>query len=242
MNGNNKNKAMWIYTSILFIGVFVVLILTYISQLRFNNNIESYLNQTAKTSAQKDKIGIGSTLDENIKLKNEIKIIKNDLINIKTQKEKNDKELSDLKANNGNTQNVYESLIQAENIYKNGDNVSCAIKLIKEVNTALIGKEALDKYNYLVNKTFFKAAKTLYNQGYNDYSNENYIKAVENLTLSISLIKNEYFSDDCYFYIAYAQLKKGDNGEAKRNMEILIREYPNSNYISQANKLLKELP
>ncbi len=65
-----------------------------------------------------------------------------------------------------------------------------------------------------------------------------YKDAKYNLQYSLKISEGEYFSDDCYYYIAYSEYRMEEYEQAKETIKILAEKYPSSNYIEEAQRLL----
>jgi hypothetical protein len=67
--GKNGKGKVWVYAVVLFTSAFIVLILTAISQIRFNKNIDEYRDQISNKEIEKSKfqLNLNSVLEENTK-------------------------------------------------------------------------------------------------------------------------------------------------------------------------------
>ncbi len=239
---NSESKKIWTYAVILFTGAFAVLLVTAFSQIKLNKNITDYKNQLS--SVEKKKVNfqtnLNTALEENKALLKKIEQMKKDAA--KKEKEFNaykgnvSKDQSSLK----NSMKAYELLLEAENLYKNNDVVGSAELLQKKCDSKLLDKNGLARYNSLVEKTYYNAALKLYYDGYKYYKKQEYDAAISNLQAAVNLQPNEYFSDDCYYFIAYSQYKKGNKDGFKQAADALLLGYPDSSYIDEINYLLSK--
>lgn len=245
MLSENKNdkKTIWLYAVILFTSAFIVLLLTAYSQIKFNKNIDEYRNQIS--SQAKEKIGfqsdLNSALEQNKKLQDEINAMKSELAKYKKAQEDNEKKVSDLQGGYQQKIAVYQALVEAENEFKDGHIVECATLIYSQCKENLLEGKALDIFRSLVNQTYTKAASQLYTDGYKSYRDKNYDKAVNNFEMALNLAGDGFLSDDCYYFMGYAEYKRGNKDAARNAIQTLLQKYPESDYGEDAAQLLSEL-
>jgi TolA-binding protein len=237
----SEKKTIWLYAVILFTSAFVVLLLTAYSQIKFNKNIDEYKNRISSEEKQKVnfKTDLSSSIEENKKLK-----ANNESLSVENEKLKSDIEkMKDDTAKENINVDKYEALMSAINLYENGDIESCAEMLYRLHYTQdMLGEQGFREYSELVDKTYKPAAEKIYFEGYRDYYlKKQYPSAIEKFRLSLKLADNEYFSDDCLFLIANAELNIGDKEQAKVDLNNLIDNYKDSNYYIDTQNLLKEI-
>lgn len=240
---NKKGKnTIWIYAIILFTCVFILLLLTGYSQIKFNKNIDEYKNKLISSEEEKSisSHNLKTALEENTMLYEKIE----ELNNIIEEKSDNYKEIEE-KLKNKNEVNKeiqfienYELLLEAEEYYNNSEITKSTVILFEEVDESKLSLNGVKKYNILKEKIYKVAAWEFYQEGYNNYINKKYKEAKYNLNYSLKLTKDEFFSDDCYFYIAYSEYRTGEYQLAKGSLKILIEKYPYSNYLEEAQRLL----
>lgn len=239
----NDKKTVWLYAVILFTSAFIVLLLTAYSQIKFNKNIDEYKNQIS--SQTKEKINfqtdLKSAVDQNKKLQDEINSMKADLEKYKKAQKENEKKISDLQNEYKRKVSSYQALVEAENEYKSGHVVECAALLYHQCSADSLEGTSLDIYRSIVAQAYPKAAVGLYNEGYGDYRNKNYDRAVEKFQMSLNLESDWYLSDDCYYFMAYAEYKRGNKEAARNALQMLLQKYPRSNYGEDGVELLKQL-
>lgn len=238
---NGGKKKVWIYAVILFTSAFIVLLLTAVSQIKLNKNISDYKTQIyAKEKEKSDfQLNLSSSKNENKKLQEELKITKEVLDNEIKAKENEIKKQKELETKIKEVIDSYENLIKAENEFLNEDYVTCALILSKQCDAEYLNDEATKKYLFLREKTYGKASKTLYTDGLKKYRRGEYDAAVSNFQSSVDLMPNEYYSDDCYYYIAYSLYMSGKYDFSVKAVDKLLIDYPSSSYISDAYDLLK---
>lgn len=243
MSGNrNERKTVWIYAVILFTSAFIVLLLTAYSQIKFNKNLSDYRNQISSESEEKVnfQMNLNSALEENKKLRDEIRKLKEELAKVQTSEAEKDRKISSLNTAAA-AQGNYEQLLLAESEYRSGRITSCAEVLLNSVNVDILDLKGIELYKYLKEKSFKRAALEFYNQGYNLYRNGQFYLAATNFKTSLKLESGEYYSDDCVFFTAYSEYRMGNIKDAEENANKLIKEYPKSNYVEEIKRLLEEI-
>lgn len=241
MGDQKRNKkTIWIYAVVLFTSAFIVLLLTAYSQIKFNKNISDYRAELSNKEKEKVnfQMNLNTALDENKKIKAELEDLKGTI-----EKEDSDKlnyknEIEKYVTEKEKTVAAYETLISAEKEYMKGNVIESAKILVKQCDRSLLQKEAQDKYKELVEKTVKVASYKLYIEGYSDFKNKRYDGAIEKLLLSNEMVSDDYYSDDCLYFVAYSKYKLGDNEGAKNTFDELKQKYPSSNYIKELDKVL----
>lgn len=242
MYKNKSKNTIWIYALILFTCVFILLLLTGYSQIKFNRSLNEYRN---KLISSEEEINISShnlktALEENEMLYKKIEKLNKTLeektaaFNELEEKLKNkEKEIDErIFINN------YELLLEAEEYFNNGEVIKSSIILLEKMDKRKLDANGLKKYNKLKEKIYEKAPWEFYKEGYNNYIEERYKDAKYNLQYSLKFSESEYFSDDCYYYIAYSEYRMKEYEQAKETIKILAEKYPSSNYIEEAQRLL----
>ena len=237
---NNDKKTLWIYIAVFFTVIFILLIITAFSQIKYNRNIDKYKSEIENEQSAKNKyqLNLNTALEENKTLHSELDKLNKDIENLKSQIDKKDKELSELKNKYNNALNFYEKLREAEEEYNNGNINECAL-ILKGVNL----QDDYDDisrglYDDLVELTFYTASENLYYEGYNLYIQGNFSQAIEKFKNSLYISENEYFSDDSYFYLAYSELGNGNTESAVNYMKELINKYPDSMFKQSAEDFI----
>lgn len=240
MNNNDK-KTVWIYAVILFTSAFIVLLITAYSQIKVNKNIDEVKDKLGSTEREKSafQMNLSSALAENKRLNEKIQILEKEIEDLKNNEENLEQEIINIKEENLLKFENYEKLIKADMYYYNGDVKGCSLILTKEINKDHLEYDAKKLYQKLLDKCINKAALEFYNDGYEYYKNKDYDKAIESLKNSLSLVDNDYFSDDCYYIIGYSYFRKGDLNAAKDAMNTLINKYPDSTYKKDVEDFIK---
>ncbi|MCR4436518.1 MAG: hypothetical protein QHH06_11390 [Clostridiales bacterium] len=241
---DSKKQSVWIYAAILFTSAFIVIILAAYSQVKLNKNFNGYKGmEFSKQEENKNdfQLSLNAAQSENINLKKELDTLNNELEKAKNENDALNKKNAQLENDRKKSVESYEAVLSAEREFNSGNIVESAVILNKECEKSFLGREALAKYNALVEKTYNKAALILYRTGYEDYKKALYDAAIEKFIQSLALEPNDYFSDDCWFFKAYSEYKKGDKESAVISLNSLFQNYPDSNYAGEASVLLKKL-
>lgn len=240
MNNNDK-KTVWIYAVVLFTSAFIVLLITAYSQIKVNKNIDEVKNKLGSTEQEKSnfQMSLSSALAENKKLNEKIETLEKEIDDLRVIEDNLKQEIKNLQNENSLKFDNYEKLIKANICYYSGDIKGCSLILTKEINKEYLEKDAEQLYQKLLDISIKKAALEFYNDGYEYYKNKDYDKAIESFNNSLSLVDNEYYSDDCYYFIGYSHFRKGNLNEAKDAMNTLLDKYPNSSYRKDVEKFLK---
>lgn len=243
MYKNNEKKTVWLYAVILFTSAFIVLLLTGYSQIKFNKSLTDYKNRLNDREKENTKFqyNLSSALAENKKMNEELKSLKEDMLKTIEKNNSLSKNVEDIKNNQTITISSYELLLKADKEYSEGNIRESALILLEKINIYQFSENALNKYYELVSKTYKKAALQFYRDGLKDYKKGEYEKAVKDLKYSLKFAKNEYFSDDCYYFIGYSEYNLGNKDLAKESLETLISNYPDSSYKKDAEDLLTSI-
>lgn len=241
MNNSKDKKTVWIYAVVLFTSAFIVLLITAYSQIKVNQNIDEVKNKLGSTEKEKSnfQMNLSSALAENKKLSENIVILEKEIEDLKLNETSLQQEIKDLQNENTLKFENYQKLMKADIYYYSGDIKNCSLVLTREIKSDLLEKDAMELYKKLIDLTVNKAALEFYREGYEYYKNKDYDKAIESFNNSLSLKDDDYFSDDCYYFIGYSNYKKGNLSSAKDAMETLISKYPDSTYKKDAEDFIK---
>lgn len=238
----NGRVKIWVYAVVLFTSAFIVLLITAYSQIKVNRNIVEYREQIYKDENEKRKylLNLNSALEENMKLVNELKTLKEKLNEYESRLEEQEASEKESREKYDNINATYESLAAAFNDYENENPVSCAERLKNDIKTELLGPEGLRQYRQLWELSHKKAAHELYLKGYNSYRNKDFKAAADYLNRSLGFADDMIFSGDCYFLLANMEYKQGNVDIAKKYLYILLEKYPSSSYADEARNLLNK--
>lgn len=241
-NGNDK-KTIYLYAVILFTCAFIVLLLTAYSQTKFSKSEYEYKNLISNEEKAKInfKTNLNTALEENKRLTDELEILRRAVKQNESTNYNNLEEMKYLEKKLADTQDAYKIIVQAQDKYIKGNIKESALLLKKDFDKSQLDSSALQMYEMLVSKTFKKAALQLYTEGYKEYLNKSYSSAALKFRQSIILSGNEYFTDDCYFFLAYAEYRLGNNKTSEAVIKEFVDKFPDSNFKNDMEDLLNLL-
>lgn len=243
MNNKKVKKAIWFYAVVLFTSAFILLLFTYFNEDKFDKNLKEYINKLS--AEEKKKISIQTNLfsvtEENNNLKNEVETLKKELEKIKDTNKTVKSEKTELNKDFLKFKESYEYLLNAEILYSKGNIIDSADILVKKCDKSVLGSNALQSYNLLIDKTLFKASRELYMQGFDYYRNKKYEMAIDKFKQSLEYDKTSYLADDCYYFISYSYYRLNDIDLAKSNLQMLLDNYPDSSYKKDSLLFMKKL-
>lgn len=245
MNDNKDSKIkVWKYAVILFTSAFVVLLLTAYSQIKFNRNIDNYRNQIYNEENEKNKyrVNLKTALDENVALKEELEQLRKELDENKENLKNLEKENHKVQDDFTDLQNNYEALLSAQAEYAKGNSVKSAEILHFQVDPVQLGSEAKEAYESLAKIVFEKTAYSYYKEGYSLYKKKQYSEATKSFLNSLRYSQGSYYSDDCYFFLAYSEYYQGNSNASREYIDLLLEKYPDTTYRNAAKNLKKLLP
>ncbi len=235
----NKKSNVWLYAVILFTSAFIVLVFAGLSQIKMNKNLSDYKSQVYNTENEKNKYqqNFSSAQEMNQKLndqisalENETHVLKNMISNLKKEKFVQDSVIQKKSEAEENFHSVLSEYLKG--------NVTIAAGLLVSVDLSLFEGKDLEAFNALTIKVKSEAGKLLYDEGYKLYRQAEYTEAAAKLGLSFGYAKKETFSDNCLFYLAWAEKKSGNKAAAVAHMKQLVQEYPESGYFRSAKSFI----
>ncbi|KNY29750.1 tetratricopeptide repeat protein [Pseudobacteroides cellulosolvens] len=243
--GDKKNikKTVWLYAVILFTSAFVVLLLTYYSQIKTDKSLNEYIGKL--TNEEKKSLlyqnNLNSALEEKNNLNKEIANLEKQLENEKNKLKTSKNEIENVRKNYLETMNSYDQLLLAKKEYDNKNYVKSADILMNNCDNNNLNSIGKDMYNNLSVDVFDKAARDLYMQGYKSYKQKLYYDAIQKFGDSLNFSKHNYLSDDCYYLKAYSYLNIGDKVNSRKDFEEILNNYKDSSYTKEVKRLLKVL-
>lgn len=237
----NKKSNVWLYAVILFTSAFIVLLFAGYSQIRLNKNLDDYRSQVFSTETEKNEYlrNFASAQEMNEELNREID-------QLEEEKEVLMKEISNMLDDKEDIEDILKlkqkavaSFANIFDVYLQGDAIRTAEQL-KTVNVEDLDHEAAVTFQTLEKRVKAEAGKLLFDEGFSLYDRAKYTQAVGKLLLSFQYAPKEEFSDKCLYYLAYSKFKVGDKANALEQMERLIREYPESNYLYRAEQFVNK--
>ncbi len=235
----NKKSNVWLYAVILFTSAFIVLLFAGLSQIKMNKNLSAYKSQVFTTENEKNKYqqNFSSAQEMNQKLNDQISALENETLVLKNMIRdlNNDKAVGDAATQKKNEAEENFHSVLSEYMKRN---VTEAAGLLASVDSSLFEGKDLEAFNALDLKVRSEAGKLLYDEGYKLYRQGKYTEAAVKLELSLGYAKKETFSDNCLFYLAWAEIKTGNKTAAVNHMRLLVQEYPESGYLKGAKSFI----
>lgn len=223
-----NRSHLWIVVICLIILTTNILLITGYVQIKYSKALKM---NNKDTSDEKEIL-----LKENNDLKNAIDSLNADLVKQKQEVAEIEQKYKTAKDNSANILNMYEDVIKGELLRQNGDLIGSATSL-KSVNRDYLLNNANKLYGNIKEQTFKSAAEYYYKAGYDDFLNERYDKAIEKLNKSIYFAQDEDFKDDTIYYLGESYYKSGNKEMAKSTAKLLIDNFPDSQYKSEAQNL-----
>ncbi len=236
-----EKRKIWIYAVILFGCAVILLFFTAYSQIKLNKSVNEYKAQLDGEVQEKAGLDLNTSLQLNSQLSNQLKKANTELEDIKSKMSEQSKMYLVAIDKYNSTVKTYDSLINADDLFKKGKITACAITLVENFNKKELSKKARNRYNYLKKKTFGTAAIALYYSGYKKYKTADYKSAIKDFQLSSKISLKEYISDDCYYFIAISAYKTGNSVLAKESINSLLTRFPKSSYLEDAKQLLTKV-
>ncbi len=240
-NKKNVKSKIWVYAVVLFTSAFIVLLITAYSQIKMNRNIVDFRNQISNQQNEKNKyqLNFATAQEMNNKLTEENEKLKADNESLQEAVNKANSDIQAANDSTGKKLGEYEKLSAAQEAYIKGDIVASA-RILKSIDVLQFNEKAKASYEFLSEKALLEAGKQLFDEGYKLYSKGDYNAALEKLTLSRELSPKADYSDNCLYYLAYAQQRTGNTAAAVTNMKLLLNEYPESSFINYAKSFIEK--
>ncbi len=134
--------------------------------------------------------------------------------------------------------NVFDNIVNAATAHLEDDDEKSAEYLLKVDISAVDSKDAKKLYNQLSEIILPKVSEDFYNQGYSKMSSGAYKEAVDLLTKAF---KYDDANVDALYYLGRSYQFAGNKEEAKKCLDQVISDFPDSRRVAQAEEHLKEL-
>lgn len=210
----------------ILIGVFLgaVIIWFLIMPARLQSQMQDYNQTLAEYSEQ-----LSNSNAENTSLKVQV-----DKLTVENE------ELKDAADNIGITvDNVqyYDAIIKGAYSYMADDKLAAAESVVDIDMTAVNSTDAANIYNVIKSECFAEAATKLYEQGFEQYSDNEFTEAVASLERCVKL-NPDYVEAIYYLAVSYDSLKESD--KAKQYYQQIVDRFPDSFYANDANAYLNQ--
>lgn len=237
----NMKTKIWVYAVVLFTSAFIVLLITAYSQIKLNRNIVDFKTQISNQQNEKNKYQLSyanaQEMNNKLTMENEKLFAENERFSRVIDKLNSD--IITIEEESLTKLMQYENLSEAQLQYLKGDIVICA-QILKNTDPTAFKEKAAEAFGLLSGKAYSEAGKLLFDEGYKLYQRGKYSDAAAKFLMSRDFTKDEKYSDNCLYYLAYAQYKNGYTTTAIDLMESLIKEYPSSTYIKYARRFIQK--
>lgn len=207
-----------------------------------NKNLNNFISNAQISKPKKVILSNEKINERNIERKTE----KNQVKNVVPKESKITKEIKSIpETKNTINNNIQPKVSSTDNTPKEAtkdapkdDKLSIAMDNIKSKKY----KEAINDLIDLLNTTNNANLKgeTQYYLGESHLNLRNYDKAIDYFKSVLKSPKTDYY-DDSSFKIADSYYKKGDKSNAKNEFQNFVKNYPSSNYLPFARKMIQQL-
>ena len=121
-----------------------------------------------------------------------------------------------------------------------GDFEAC-VTTLDTIDTVSFSEEDLAKYNSVKTTAYPKAADSYYTKGKSQFLSNNFTEAKTYLETALNYTSNENFVDDTLYYLAKIAEEDKDTIKAKEYYNKIVKEYPDSNQITNVKNALQQL-
>ncbi|WP_458407266.1 tetratricopeptide repeat protein [Anaerotignum sp.] len=121
-----------------------------------------------------------------------------------------------------------------------GDFEAC-VTTLDTIDTVSFSEEDMAKYNSVKTTAYPKAADSYYTKGKSQFLSNNFTEAKTYLETALNYTSTENFVDDTLYYLAKIAEEDGDSMKAKEYYNKIVKEYPDSNQITNVKNALQNL-
>ena len=121
-----------------------------------------------------------------------------------------------------------------------GDFEAC-VTTLDTIDTVSFSEEDMAKYNSVKTTAYPKAADSYYTKGKSEFLSNNFTEAKTYLETAMNYTSTENFVDDTLYYLAKIAEEDGDAMKAKEYYNKIVKEYPDSNQITNVKNALQQL-
>lgn len=97
-----------------------------------------------------------------------------------------------------------------------------------------------EEAGYLIQRCRNRLAEHEVYIGHYYLKQDHYQAAINRLELALKNYPNYYYRDEAYYYLGQAYLKTGEKDKAKTTFNLLFEQFPGSEYLIEAQKVLAE--
>lgn len=131
-------------------------------------------------------------------------------------------------------------LMNAVNYFYAGETVNAALTLAKIDRDKFVAGTN-EVFDYVQEQTYYSAAQSTYQSGYELYQRREYANAEEYFLYSIRLTQEEYFSDNAIYLLGRCYEELGDTSHAIEQFQKVVDQFPYSDVIHYAEDRLSNL-
>ena len=121
-----------------------------------------------------------------------------------------------------------------------GDFEAC-VTTLDTIDTVSFSEEDMAKYTSVKTTAYPKAADSYYTKGKSQFLSNNFTEAKTYLETALNYTSTENFIDDTLYYLAKIAEEDGDAVKAKEYYNRVVKEYPDSNQITNVKNALQQL-
>ena len=169
----------------------------------------------------------------------ETKMTPEEVLAMRTELEKLQAENKLLRSEENKQANL-ELLATAVAQMTDGDFEAC-VATLDTIDTVSFSEEDLAKYNSVKTTAYPKAADSYYTKGKSQFLSNNFTEAKTYLETALNYTSNENFVDDTLYYLAKIAEEDGDTIKAKEYYNKIVKDYPDSNQITNVKNALQKL-
>lgn len=169
----------------------------------------------------------------------ETKMTPEEVLAMRTELEKLQAENKLLRSEENKQANL-ELLATAVAQMTDGDFEAC-VATLDTIDTVSFSEEDLAKYNSVKTTAYPKAADSYYTKGKSQFLSNNFTEAKTYLETALNYTSNENFVDDTLYYLAKIAEEDGDTIKAKEYYNKIVKDYPDSNQITNVKNALQQL-
>ncbi|MBQ7085132.1 MAG: tetratricopeptide repeat protein [Anaerotignum sp.] len=121
------------------------------------------------------------------------------------------------------------------------NNFEACVTTLDSIDTVSFSEEDLAKYNSVKTTAYPKAADSYYTKGKSQFLSNNFTEAKTYLETALNYTSNENFVDDTLYYLAKIAEEDNDTVKAKELYNKIVKEYPDSNQLTNVKNALQKL-
>lgn len=169
----------------------------------------------------------------------ETKMTPEEVLEMRTELKKLQEENKLLRSEENKQANL--ELLQTAVAQMTDNDFEACVATLDSIDTVSFSEEDMAKYNSVKTTAYPKAADAYYTKGKSYFLNNSFTEAKTYLETALKYTTDENFVDDTYYYLAKIAEEDGDTVKAKEYYNKIVKDYPDSNQITNVQNALKEL-